>query len=99
MEMTLDFTQHHHWGVIEHGVRQLIHTNQFTDEVFWDFLSVEDILSGVLDLDTVNKFLQQGGGFELIDKPNPLPRFHSIELWAYHPDPRQLLLVSLQTKM
>lgn len=94
-----DFTQHHHWGVIEHGVRQLIHTNKFTDQVFWDFMSVEDILTGVLDLEFINDFIAKGGGFELIDKPNPLPQFHYIELWAYHPNPKQLTLASLATKM
>ena len=94
-----DFTQHHHWGIIEHGVRLRIHTNQVSDDTFWDFMSVEDILTAVLPQHFINDFLARGGGFLLTDTPNPLPRFHLIELWAYHPDPRQLTLASVAVQM
>ena len=92
-----DFTQHHHWGVIEHDIKICLHTNRFTDESFWDFFTEEEILTSIVPIDKVNQFLAEGGGFILTDTPDPLPRFHNIELWALHPDPKWLTWISLVT--
>lgn len=93
-----NFTQHHHWGVIEHGIRREMWHQRVADEYLWDFTSPEDVLAATFGLDAVNQFLARGGGFELVDRPDPLPRFHDITLWAYHPDPRQLFWISLQMR-
>jgi hypothetical protein len=94
--MNTDFTQHHHWGVIEHGVRTQVFQDNISDEYLWEFLQPEELLENLFGIATVNQWLSKGGGFELVDEPNPLPRFHKITVWAYHPDPRQLTLIQLQ---
>jgi hypothetical protein len=91
-------TQHHHWGIIEHGIRQQIFHTEFSDEYLYEFMSVEELLLRVIDENTVNKFLENKGGFLLTDEPNPLPKFHKITVWAYHADPKWLTWIALNTQ-
>jgi hypothetical protein len=93
-----EFTQHHHWGIIEHGIRVEIWNQYVADEFLWEFTSPEDVLAQTFGLTAVNDFLARGGGFELVDRPKPLPRFHDVTLWAYHADPRMLTWISLQKR-
>lgn len=94
----VNWTKTHNWGDIWHDQRQVIHHNKFSDEYFWEFATVEDVLFTVIDQEQVNKFLHNGGGFLLRDEPNPVPRFHELTLWAYHRDPKWLTWVNLVTK-
>jgi hypothetical protein len=94
----INFTQHHHWGVIEHGIRACVYQARIADEYLWEFLQPEEVLENMFGLTTMNEFLHRGGGFELTDRPDPVPRFHDIHVWAYHPDPRMLTWISLQKK-
>lgn len=92
----MDFTQHHHWGAIEHGISAVVYSAEISDEYLWEFLQPEEFLENLFGMDTVNDFIAQGGGFEITDEPNPLPRFHKITVRAFHPDPRQLTWISLK---
>lgn len=94
--MTTNFTQYHHWGVIEHGIKTQIWHQYVSDEYLWEFMTPEEILENTFGLEVIHNFIALGGGFELMDKPDPLPRFHDLTLWAYHPDPRRLTWISLQ---
>jgi hypothetical protein len=91
-----EVTQHHHWGVIEHGIKQLVYSAEVADEFLWEFVRPEEVLENMFGLDVVNDWLAKGGGFELVDTAYPLPRFHKVTVWAYHADPRQLTLISLK---
>lgn len=93
---TNNFTQHHHWGIIDHGIRCQLWQQQIADEYLWEFTQPEEVLERMFGLAVINKFLAQGGGFLLTDEPQPVPRFHQITVWAYHPDPRQLTWISLK---
>jgi len=94
----MTFTQHHHWGVIEHGLRSLVYEQMVADEYLWEFLHPEEVLENMFGMTVINKFIANGGGFELIDDPKPLPRFHNIQVWVYHPDPRQRTWITLQMR-
>lgn len=93
-----EYTVHNHWGIIEHGIKIEIWNEYLSDEYLWQFVSPEDVLARTFGLEAVNDFLARGGGFELIDKPKPVPRFHDVTLWAYHPDPKMLTWISLQKR-
>jgi len=93
---SVNFTQHHHWGVIEHGIRICVLEQRVADEYLWEFLQPIEVLENMFGISAINLFLLRGGGFELTDKPDPLPRFHDITVWAYHPDPKMLTWISLQ---
>jgi hypothetical protein len=92
----MSFTQHHHWGVIEHGIRACVFEQQIANEYLWEFLQPEEVLENMFGITTINLFLFKGGGFELVDQPDPYTQFHQITVWAYHPDPRMLTWISLQ---
>ena len=94
----MDFTQHHHWGVIEHGCRQCVFEDTISDEYLWEFLTPTEFLENLFELEVIHNFIAQGGGFLITDVPKPLPRFHEITVWAYHPDARHLTWISLQKK-
>ena len=91
-----NFTQHHHWGVIEHGIRACVYHTRIADEYLWEFLHPEEVLENMFGMTVINDFIHKGGGFELVDSPDPIPRFHDITVWAYHCDPRMLTWISLQ---
>lgn len=93
-----EFTQHHHWGVIEHGLAIEIWQAYLSEEYFWEFTTPEEILHNTFSQEDITDFLARGGGFLLTDKPDPLPRFHYITLWAYHTDPKYLTWISLKKK-
>lgn len=95
-DTNINFTQHHHWGVIEHGLRTEVFREDISDEYLWEFLQPEELIENLFGLERVNAWLVSGGGFLLTDEPNPLPRFHKITVWAYHTDPRQLTWIQLQ---
>lgn len=94
----MSFTQSHHWGVIEHGIRICVYEQRIADEYLWEFLHPEEVLENMFGQTTINEFIHRGGGFELTDRPDPLPRFHDIHVWAYHPDPKMLTWISLQMR-
>jgi hypothetical protein len=98
MKKINDFTQHHHWGTIDHGIRRLLWQTRIADEFLWEFMQPEEILENMFGLDKVNEWLDKGGGFLVTDRPDPLPRFHDIVVWAYHPDPKMLTWISLQMR-
>jgi hypothetical protein len=98
MENT-DFTQHHHWGTVDHGLRQQVYQQHLADEYLWEFMTPEDLLESLYSLETQHNWIVQGGGFLLTDEPKPIARFHLITVWAYHPDPKRLTWISLQTKI
>lgn len=89
-------TQHHHWGIIDHGIRQQLWQQLVTDEYLWEFMQPEEVLENMFGIEVVNDFLNNGGGFLLTDEPQPVPRFHLLTVWAYHLDSRQLTWISLK---
>ena len=93
-----EFTQHHHWGIVEHGIGMELWTAYLSEEYFWEFTTPEEILHNTFGQEDITDFLARGGGFLLTDKPDPLPRFHYIELWAYHTDPKMLTWISLKKR-
>ncbi len=96
--MAHNFTQHHHWGIIEHGIHAVIWNQQLADAFLWEFMDPHELLEDVLGLDNTKNFLARGGGFEIIDIPDPTSHFHDITIRAYHSDPRMLTWISLQKK-
>lgn len=65
---------------------------------FYDFASIEEILTMIVPLEAVNKFLAIDGGFMLLDKADLSTQSHSITLWAYHWEPKWLTWISLNTR-
>lgn len=96
--MNNNFTQHHHWGIIDHGCRMLMWHQRLSDEFLWEFTQPEDVLEEMFGLDVVNYWLKHQGGFLLTDKPDPVPKFHDIEVWAYHSSPKMLSWISLKLR-
>lgn len=90
------FTQHHHWGITDHGICRQLWQQIIADEFLWEFLEPDDILQNMFGPEVITDFLSKGGGFLLTDEPRPVPRFHLLTVWAYHWDPRQLTLISLK---
>ena len=91
------WTQHHHWGVIEHGLKQQIWQETITDEYFWEFMTHEELLEHKLGLETTHNFIVSGGGFELIDEAHFNSHSRTLTLWAYHANPKMLTWISLQS--
>jgi len=91
-----DFTQHYRWGNCDAEHKVLMDHGEFSDEYFWEHTTPEDVITHVIGLNLVNQVLEQGGGWLITDRANPLPRFHIIEIWCYHPDARKLNWFSLQ---
>jgi hypothetical protein len=96
--MAHNFTQHHHWGIIEHGLYVEIWNQQIADEFLWEFMEPYEVIENTFGSSVVKDFLASGGGFEVIDIPDPVPRFHDITLRAYHTDPKRLTWICLQTR-
>lgn len=76
----------------------LVWSSHITDEFFWEFLQPEELLENMFGLTVINLFLAKGGGLQIIDIPNPVPRFHDIRVWAYHAEPKMLTWIILQLK-
>lgn len=93
----LDFAQHHHWGIIEHGVYTLIDERHIAVNE-WQQSQPEDILEQCLSLDFINSWLDKHGGLELILLAMPVFYFYQIQIRAYHTDPRQLTWIQLARK-
>jgi hypothetical protein len=90
-----EYTQYHQWGRVDHDHKKIIDTGEFSDKLFWEFTTAESVLFTVINQDRVNQLLRAGGGLVLTDEPNPLPRFHKITVWAYHPEDRWLTWAAL----
>lgn len=88
-------SQHHHWGVHEHGIHRCLFDGVVTDRDFYDFASIEELLENFIGLEYVNQFLNQGGGFVLIDRADIASQTHHLTLNAYHMEPRWLTWITL----
>ena len=90
-------TQHHSWGqpmIRQH--QQCLIDWEFSDEYFWEHTSAEDFVRHVIGEDCINQFIANGGGINLTDTPNPLPRFHKIVITAHHDDSKWLTWIQLK---
>lgn len=88
----------HQIGNTSHSKRILVYEARFSDEYFWEFTSPEDILENMYGLTVLNNFLAQDIGFEIMDTPDPLPRFHDIQIYSYVPSDYYAILVELAKK-
>jgi hypothetical protein len=95
-EYEITHKQHHHWGITEHGVRQLVVSTQIVDEYLYEFSSVEEVLEALVGTKTAEDLLRDEGGWLLTDSQSVHRQCHNIEIWAYHADPRKLLLYTLR---
>jgi hypothetical protein len=93
-----NFTLKKHWGCVDHDSRCSIDHSEFSDEYFWEFTKPEDVLATVINNCDLARFLSSGGGIEITDEPNPLPRFHKITVWAYHPNEKWLTWIKVAQK-
>lgn len=94
----MDFTQHHHWGITEHGIGVEIYNAYVSEYLYWEFTTPEEMLVDTFGLDVVNDFLSNQGGFLLTDTPNMNTQYHYIEIWAFHSDPKMLTWISLNKR-
>jgi len=88
----------HQVGNIHHSKRKLIYEAKFSDEYFWEFMTPEQILENMFGLSGLNNLLALDIGFEITDTPNPVPRFHHIEVHAYIAQDHLATLVELAKK-
>jgi hypothetical protein len=88
----------HQVGNTLHSKRILIYDVKFSDEYFWEFMTPEQILENMFGLTGLNNLLARDIGFEITDTPNPLPRFHHIEVYAYIAQDNLSTLVELAKK-
>jgi hypothetical protein len=70
-------------GNVNHSKRILIYEAKFSDEYFWEFITPEQILENMYGLTGLNNLLARDIGFEITDTPDPLPRFHYIQIHAH----------------
>jgi hypothetical protein len=89
-----DLTQYHEWGTNRLN-ESMIHSDTFSDEYFWEFATIEEVMLAVIPIDHMNAFLASGGALVLKDTPNPVPRFHKLQVWAYHPKESMITWISL----
>lgn len=88
----------HQIGNTTHTQRVLVYEAKFSDEYFWEFTSPEDILERMYGLPVLNNLFDLDIGFEITDTPDPLPRFHHIEIHAHIPQDNLATLVTLSLK-
>ena len=85
----------HQIGNTRHSKRILIYEAKFSDEYFWEFMTPEQILENMYGLTGLNNLLARDIGFEITDTPDPLPRFHHIQIHAYIGQDSHEILVEL----
>ena len=85
-------------GNVNHSKRILIYEAKFSDEYFWEFMTPEQILENMYGLTGLNNLLARDIGFEITDTPNPVPRFHYIQIHAYVATDNLATLVALSLK-
>lgn len=90
--------QNFDFGYINLDSGALVWHQHISDEYLWEFMQPEELLENLFGMDAVNDFLARGGGFRVTDVPDPLPRFHNLTVWAYHPDQRQLTWIMLKKR-
>jgi hypothetical protein len=88
----------HQIGNTRHPKRILIYDVKFSDEYFWEFTTPEQILENMFGLPVLNNLFDLDIGFEITDTPNPVPRFHHIEIHAYVATDNLATLVALSLK-
>ena len=88
----------HQFGNTNHAQRVLVYEDNFSDEYFWEFTTPEDILENLYGLPVLNNLLARDIGFEITDTPDPVPRFHHIEIHAYIAKASLITLVQLSKK-
>lgn len=91
----MSISQHHHWGIHEHGIHITLIDEIIEDIYFYDFASIEDLFEHMVGIDVINKLLDVGGGFVLVDTPRLASQTHQLTLKAYHTDPKWLTWVAL----
>jgi hypothetical protein len=85
-------------GNTNHSRKILIDESKFSDEYFWEFMTPEQILENMFGLKVLNDFLAKDIGFEITDTPDPLPRFHHIQVHAYIAQDKLATLIELAKK-
>jgi hypothetical protein len=88
----------HQIGNTRHPKSILIYEAKFSDEYFWEFTTPEQILENMFGLSGLNNLLALDIGFEITDTPDPVPRFHHIEVYAYIAQDHLATLVALSLK-
>lgn len=88
----------HQIGNTNHSKRILVYEAKFSDEYFWEFMTPEQILENMFGLKVLNDLLARDIGFEITDTPDPLPRFHYIQVHAYIAQDRLATLIELAKK-
>ena len=88
----------HQIGNTNHAQRVLVYEARFSDEYFWEFTSPEEILENIYGLDVLNNLFAKDIGFEITDTPDPVPRFHHIEIHAHIAKDMYTSLVELSKK-
>ena len=88
----------HQIGNTLHEQQVLVYDSKFSDEYFWEFTSPEEILQTLYGLEVLNNLLAIDIGFEITDTPDPLPRFHHVQIHAHIPQDNLATLVKLSLK-
>lgn len=88
----------HQFGNTNHTQRALVYEAKFSDEYFWEFTTPEEILENLYGLTVLNNLLALDIGFEITDTPDPVPRFHHIEIHAHIAKASLATLVQLSKK-
>ena len=88
----------HQIGNTNHAQRVLVYEAKFSDEYFWEFTTPEDILERMYGLAVLNNLFDLDIGFEITDTPDPLPRFHHVQIHAHIPQDNLATLVRLSLK-
>jgi hypothetical protein len=88
----------HQIGNTLHEQRVLVYEAKFSDEYFWEFTSPEEILENIYGLPVLNNLFDLDIGFEITDTPDPLPRFHHVQIHAYIATDNLATLVALSLK-
>ena len=88
----------HQIGNTNHTQQVLVYDSKFSDEYFWEFTSPEDILERMYGLPVLNNLFDLDIGFEITDTPDPLPRFHHVQIHAHIQQDNLTTLVTLRLK-
>ena len=93
--MTQKLVQTHHWGNHKDTMCHLIYDTVVTDEYLYDFMSIEELLTSVVDIEAMNIFLMRNGGFILRDETDIHSQIHTISIWACHEESKWLTWICL----
>lgn len=86
-----------HYAQSQEGpLKQIIWANEFSDEYLWEHTTAQEFIRTVLDPEFVEQWDQSGGVLTLCDYPNPIPRFHRIEITASHHSPQWMTWLALR---